>query len=40
MVPEGLASTAVNIFETARNRWENREISVTRLYDEFLRGIV
>ncbi len=24
---EGLPTTAVNIFETARNRWENREIS-------------
>ena len=23
----GLLTTAVNIFETARNRWENREIS-------------
>ena len=28
-----------NIFETARHRWEKRELLVLRLYDEFLRGI-
>jgi hypothetical protein len=25
----GLLTTAVNILETARNRWENREISLS-----------